>query len=106
MIRNKHIHRLRESRTEFTIPDQLRTIRSCLLPSAFCLLLLGCLAPDSGKRAETEQAVQTNAAILETRAPKQNDPAILTNRTFGEAPTLAEKVKPTNGRGEVSPRFR
>ena len=54
---------------------------------------LGCLAPDPGQRAKAGDAVQSNAVIRESRAPKRLDPAILINRTFGEAPVLAEKVK-------------
>ena len=66
-----------------------------------CSLFLfsSCLAPDSGIRDETEQAAQAKVAIRKTRAPKQIDPAILTNRTFGEAPIIADKVK----RGELPP---
>ena len=60
-----------------------------LIPLLFC----GCLAPDPGHRAKTGEAAQSNAAIHETRAPVQIDPKILINRTFGEAPILAEKVK-------------
>jgi ABC-type transport system substrate-binding protein len=63
------------------------------------LLLCGCLAPDPGHRANTGEAAQSNAAIHETRAPVQIDPEIPINRTFGEAPILAEKVK----KGELPP---
>ena len=66
-----------------------------LIPLLFC----GCLAPDPGHRAKTGEAAQSNAAIHETRAPRQIDPEILINRTFGEAPILAEKVK----NGELPP---
>ncbi len=63
------------------------------------LLLCGCLAPDPGHRAKTGEAAQSNAVIRETRAPVQIDPEILINRTFREAPILAEKVK----NGELPP---
>lgn len=56
------------------------------------VFLTGCLDSDPGKMKMNEQAT-SNAVVTKTRAPLKIDPAILKNRTFGEAPILAQRVK-------------
>ena len=67
-----------------------------LLTALFLLpiFFLGCLATDPGDVAMGKQAT-SNAVVTKTREAKQIDPIVLKNRTFGEAPMLAEKVKVT-----------
>ena len=65
------------------------------------LLLAGCLpsdpALDPSEREDAESTV--DATQVGTSAPNALDPSVLENRTFGEAPLLAERVR----RGELPP---
>ena len=66
-----------------------------------CLLgFVGCMGSDPAPNPDTAsgQTVRSKAERRQT-APLNVDPAILKNRTFGEAPMLAEKVR----RGDLPP---
>jgi peptide/nickel transport system substrate-binding protein len=70
-------------------------------PSLLFLLLAGCLASDPMTDSDpgSESSSSSELVIQKTSAPLEIDPAILENRSFGEAPMLAEKVR----RGELPP---
>ena len=62
----------------------------------FFLVYTGCLAPDPAldPTPQVQQKTQAREAVRKAPpAPRQIDPAILTNRAFKEAPMLAERVK-------------
>ena len=62
-----------------------------------CVFLSACLPADRGRlgSSEAEKVSETQ----KTTAPLEIDPAILRNRSFGEAPMLADRVR----RGELPP---
>ena len=57
--------------------------------------MLGCLSPDPvlEPREKVDAKVQSESQGQKTSAPEVIDPGVLKNRTFGEAPTLAERVR-------------
>lgn len=65
-----------------------------LLLFGFCGLL-GCLAPDPMHDSDDVQGQQQHAQVqhVDTKAPLKIDPNILKNRTFLEAPLLAQDVE-------------
>ncbi|MBK37103.1 MAG: hypothetical protein CME26_16435 [Gemmatimonadetes bacterium] len=62
-----------------------------------CALLYGCLANDPGDQGEVTLSQDVIEQI--SMAPQTLDPAILESRTFGEAPSLAARVRA----GELPP---
>jgi len=64
-------------------------------------VLIGCLAPDPQLEVDKSQdsGAQVEQNTLKISVPLEIDPEILANRTFGEAPMLAEWVR----KGELPP---
>ena len=89
----KSISRIRDRASKFPDCGWRGRIRLCFAPCAL-LLLSACLPSDPHVGELQEEAgVETVSDVKQkSTAPEEIDPAILSSRTFGEAPILAKLV--------------